>query len=636
MSKKNQLDYYRSFAYHAILCFIILIAVKFTGCGGGSDGNGELSPSHSDEPSEIPGMMALVLNEEGNPVKNAIVGGVSVTDGNGLALGDSQSYSSGWMTVKALGHVQGYAKPEKSSLGTALVLVTVPAVDDSVLHRTTEPSWLFSGAADQPEVEVMLDSDLFEKDIVAVNLAEVDPMKCGPVYAALDNGADMFLHKSFSLEATDLDGDEVPFADGKTVTVNIRDQGEFSGDALVAYFDVTEGEWNVIPNSLSRLDVNHVQCILPHFSSFGIFSGGHPDYTDGSDTFYEAWVRLNWIFENAENNDTTPDEHVVREALEDLADAAKEYANTHRNESGKHFLMLAYQTAAATGNRHVESEMQTEVRELTKELGEKLLDDPGCGKVSELLVLATQAMLVGELEPLADRLSQKAAEVLKNCTVWTGHIHYRFEFGDQVPDAEELVYYDGSRAWHEKHDVIIAIKENGLVDGESHVTNEMSEITYRHERQTSCGPLRIDHIITATPNQGNCTLTFEGSFENNLFNIGPVGLLSSQYVDNTPVGLSYTAKTLHHSGDECTPYETETTQPLVDYYSQLIHGFLGYPQPPDIGEILNNGDRSSNSIYESIRGSKIIYYTSGENITPPIPIEKAHLSWRFYRLRSSN
>jgi hypothetical protein len=609
------------------------------GNGSGNDTDGTQTPEPENQPL-LAETMILVLDSEGSPVENALVDEIHLSDSNGIVLGDLPSLDSGWMSITATGYARGFTRPQGTYLGAKLAVATLSPFQTSILLDGSADLQLKSGNPDQPDITVMLDADLFTAENIAVHLAAIEPLTTGPLFAPLDTGADLYLQSAFALYAHDLMDNQATFSDGKIVTVTFRDAGSFTNAAQVAYFDVASGLWRVIPNGLSRLDAEHIQCLLPHFSTFGFFDDRQPIYLDSDpetpDSWFEAWARLNYIFITVDKNGTVPEEAVVKEAMEDLAKAAKDYAKTHRNESGKNLLIQTIDKAAFTGNWDVVADLTPEAQTLTQELGEKLLEDPGCGKIGELLALATQAQMLGGLESLLTQLNQKIQDLLNTCGVWKGSIHYWFIMDDPYPwpDYDEWGYESGAKEWHEIHKVTIAVHENGLVDGESFVKNSMPTTRYRKERATDCGLAYTDLVVETFPSNGQCVLDFEGTYANGIFSIGPVGILASQFIENKPIVMNFKTQIHEYFGDECQVFEREDGWKFADYYSQLIHGFLGAPQPPSIEEMLNTGEHSVRDGIEIIRGSDTLSFTVGENTTPVLPISKAWLSWDFTKVNN--
>jgi hypothetical protein len=129
-------------------------------------------------------------------------------------------------------------------------------------------------------------------------------------------------------------------------------------------------------------------------------------------------------------------------------------------------------------------------------------------------------------------------------------------------------------------------------------------------------------------------LDFEGAYANGIFSIGPVGILASQFIENKPIVMNFKTQIHEYFGDECQVFEREDGWKFADYYSQLIHGFLGAPQPPSIEEMLNTGEHSVSDGLEIIRGSDTLSFTVGENTTPVLPISKAWLTWNFTKVNN--
>jgi len=634
--------------FNIILVTLILsigtVCIIATGGGGdgGSNGVTDTDGTDTEKPGDLPVLaetMILILDSEGNPVKNALVEDVYLSDSNGVVLGDQAQLDSGWMAISALGYAQGFTRPQSTYFETNLAVATLSPFQTSVLHDGSSDSQLINGDPEQPDIEVMLDEDLFTVDDILVRLAEIEPLTIGPLFAPLDSGTDLNLQAAFVLRAYDVMGNQAIFNEGKVVNITFRDEGSLTDAAQLAYFDVTSGLWQVIPNSLSRFDADHIQCMLPHFSTFGIFDDRQPIYLDSDpetpDSWFEAWARLNYIFIAADRNKTIPEKAVVDKAMEDLAKAAKDWAKTHRNESGKNLLMQAIDKAKFTGSDKVVEELKQEAQTLTKELGEKLLKDPGCGKIGELLALSTQAQLLGGLESLQSQLYQKHKDLRKICAVWNGTIEYTIHLDTPYPwpDYEEWEYESGARSWTEKHEVLIAVHENGLLDGECFVENKMPTTRYRKDRNTGCGLAWTDLAVKTFPSKGHCRLGFEGTYDNDTFIIGPVGIMKSQFIENKPIVMNFNTEIHEYFGEECQVYERDQGWKFADYYSQLIHGFLAAPQPPTIEEMLNTGERrvidKGELPRETIKGFTVINYSVGENINPVLPISHAWVSWSF-------
>jgi hypothetical protein len=305
-------------------------------------------------------------------------------------------------------------------------------------------------------------------------------------------------------------------------------------------------------------------------------------------------------------------------------------------EVDKMTALIAAGLAMDNGLSNLANQYLDQARAAIEKLANELLKDPSCGTVYEMATVASQAWLVGGLDPLGNQLMDRAREILDRCGVWYGTISYTFQLQDTWPHAEKWQYESGSKTWTEVHNVQIYVDpKTGAIDGESHVRLAFATTTYRHKKPTPCGPIHDDHEAKAEPGEGSAVLLFDGMFDGTTFTVGELRVDQSQPVTlQHHAWLSKTYAEPVAPPPSCPPETTReiSTQMIAEYTSQLIHGFMGNPEPPSLMEMLNSGERRMREDrLVGIRGNQEISYDVGRNLSPLLPIEKGKVEWSFTR-----
>jgi hypothetical protein len=350
--------------------------------------------------------------------------------------------------------------------------------------------------------------------------------------------------------------------------------------------------------------------------------------------FRMLFYTIGKIYKSGEEDGTLTDEaaSLLSILLNKLAEIAKDFANRNRNETGK--AMLVYtaqlaQTSGVDGGEAIAKELTKQAQDLTAEMAKKLEKKADCGHTDEIMHIIQQGQLLGgSAKTAADNLMKKVKDQLDNCEIWIGRIHYWFFLLDEFPGLEGHWHLQNPNlSWHEYHSVRIGINPvTGNLSGTSKVRPVMNNASYLAELGSDdCGVDKHYMDVEGNPGIGFTTLDFKGTYQDQIWSIEPV-----QEKDSQPAVLF-----LHQHGLFGCPkiqMELSNTQ-MFTYKSQLLHGFWGTPQPPNLEEMLNNGTYKEDSLgIAFIRGNQDLAYSSGVNLVPLIPVDHANLNWSFKRL----
>jgi hypothetical protein len=620
-----------------IIFFWIILVILFGSSCGLTDNISNLIPD-SEEVSDKEGItadeessgreaMAFVVDPDYNPVAYATIGTSELlTDRNGVAIGEIIPNKAGWVLVQALGYVSNYAKPSMFSGEYDLYFVTLVPVQAGVFYEKSSPTKVWLGDSETPQIQIEIAPGSLQTDQTILELTEINPRQISmdDFWGDLDDTFTPLI--SFEINAYDISGVPVGLTENNFATVSIHDEENDIDDLVLQSFDPESGTWITQEEACSRVDEGTIECSLPHFS----FHSYQKKYFDSEDmgseefgAFKNTYNEITKMFkEGGENSED------LQEAMERLAEAAKEFAKKNRNETGKAMLMYATDVIGGSGVEGSEAlaqELKQEAQDLVVEMAEKLTENANCGNMYELFNLQKQAMLVGgSAEAQVQKLQDKVSDKFNNCEIWVGTIEYKFVLLNTFPGLEEWKVED-KQNWGEIHNVTIGINPmTKHLDGDSYVKLNFSTASYLTEvGGGDCGPDKEYLDINTGAGNGFTWLTFEGTYDGKTFQLEPMEERESE-----PVELS-----LHtHGSFGCPKTEKDLGKiPMLPYRSQLLDGFYGQPQPPSLEEMLNTGIRRPSHGSEVIRGSELIYYSSGVNRPEIIPVKKAWLRWFFIR-----
>jgi hypothetical protein len=580
--------------------------------------------------------MVFVVDPDYNPIPNAVIGmNGNHTDMSGVFYGEVKANDSGWVPVQAPGYVTNYAKPSPFSGEYDLYFVTLAPVDAGYYYEETSGSHLQLSEESSPRLTMDLDPGALDGGGL-LELTVIDPAEIcmDDAWAELDNPYGAIL--SFDISAWNLDGEAINLAENKTALVLIQDDEHDVNDLVLKSFNPESGSWIDQEGACTRVDSETIQCALNHFSLHNFMEKNlEPWQMDTKEIvdFRNHYYAIGKLFKSGEDQGTG-DEGTNQEIIDllmKLVEAARKFAKKNPNETGKAMLVYAAQVAELSGvegGSKVASELTKEAQDLTAEMAKKLAEKADCGHTDEIMHLIQQGQLLGgSAADAANDLMNKVSDQLNNCVIWNGDIHYMFFLPDDLPELEGHWQLQSSGVtWHEYHTVRIGINPlTGALSGTSKVRTIMNNASYLAELGSDdCGTDKHFVDIEGNPGVGFTTLTFDGTYKDQTWSIGPL-----QEGENEPVILF-----MHQHGLLGCPKQTMefgNTQ-MFTYRSQLLHGFLGMPQPPSLEEMLNSGTyRIDSDGFEYIRGNQDLTYSSGVNRPPMFPVDHAALSWSFRR-----
>lgn len=578
--------------------------------------------------------MVFVVDPNYDPIPNAEIG----TDGNyadrfGVFLGEVLPNEAGWVLVQAPGYVTNYAKPSPFSGEYDLYFVTLAPIEVAY-HYQNESST--SGVTQSAQGKVMLEPGALNNKDGFLQLTEIDPrLSLDDAWAELGNPYDSFY--SLDISAWSLAGDAVNLNEGQTALINIRDTEHEAEHIIRKSFDAESGTWIEQVNICTRIDSETIQCSLNHFSMHTFLEDNLEDWqleAEEIDDFRILFYTIGAIYKKGEEAGTLTDAEAETISLlfDKLVEVVRDFVKRNRNETGKAMLIYTSQlaqTSGIEGGEAIANELIQEAQDLVKEMAKKLEENADCGHTDEIMHLIEQGQkLGGSAKVAADELMNKVSDQLQNCQIWIGDIHYMFFLLDEFPELEgNWLLQATNLTWHEFHSIRIGINPiTNKLSGTSKVRSVMTPASYLAEiGSDSCGIDKHYLDLETNPGVGFTTLDFDGTYLNQVWTVGP-----PQEGDFTPLLLF-----MHQHGYFGCPkqvMELSNTQ-MFTYRSQLLHGFFGVPQPPSLEEMLNNGIMKKDFLgNDIIRGTEDITYTSGVNRVPIMPVDHAHLSWRFQQL----
>lgn len=601
----------------------------------GADQSGQRDSADQME-QDVREAMVFVVDPDYNPIPNAVIGmNGNYTDMSGVFYGEVKANDAGWVPVQALGYVTNYAKPSPYSGEYDLYFVTLAPVGAGFYYQEISGSHLQLGDQEAPHLALDLEPGALTGQEGFLELTEIDPREIcmDDAWAELDNPYGAVL--SFDISAWNLAGEAINLADDKTALVLIQDDAHDVNDLVLQSFDPESGSWLDQEGACTRLDSETIQCALNHFSMHNFMDKNLEPWQMGSQEivdFRNHYHAIGKLYKSGEEGGTGDEgtNQVIIDLLMKLVEAARKFAKKNPNETGKAMLVYAAQLAqysGVEGGEALANELIKEAQDLTAEMAKKMAEKADCGHMDEIMNLIQQGQLLGgSAADAAKELEKKVSDQVKNCVIWTGDIHYTFYLLKDFPELEGHWQLQGSsQSWHEYHRVRIGINPlTGKLSGTSKVRAVMDEASYLEVLGSGdCGP--DEHYMDLSANPGSTTLNFEGTYADPTWSIGPL-----QEGENTPAILF-----MHQHGLFGCPKQTMELGniQLFTYRSQLLHGWFGTPEPPNLEEMLNSGtNRIDFYGIEHIRGDQELTYSSGVNRPPIIPIDHAFVVWAFHRV----
>lgn len=614
---------------------------------------------------EYPAAMAIVLDPDGNPVANAILGGKAIADSNGVASGKFQATATNWVAVDALGYASGYAR-SGGSIGETEIYETRLTSFSTLAALEPEESAVLT-AGDAAMIETTIAGDDFASHPVVVGLAEIDPLDVGPLFEPLCTKENISLRLAFGLEAKDNQGVNVPLASGKELEIRILNEVELSDAPVIADFNPDESCWNVIPDGCKWSGEGNVLCTIPRLSPlFGLFESGEADYVlnkrrendhvnkiaaaimppqqndveestsvqpdtidDLDEEYQAAYNRLKKKFQENEGNenwDPTTDP-AIKDLMDDLARAARNHAINNRSESGKFHLLSAASQALLLGYGDLANALQSEATELANEIARDLLNKADCGRIREMLHAMEQVIMLAGDQSLVNKLEKKIEELYSSCDLWTGTVKISFSINPTAPVMDECILKSRGGNWKEDHEIKMATHAKTLVlKGEDHVKLNFPKVEY-YDKSADCN---WSVSFTGDPASNSPDLQFDGTYDGETFSLGE--LTPASYAKPTSVTLYFDFQEWDEEGENCVYCRTmPLTTSFPGYYSVLMHGLFDSPQIT-IQEMLDVGTkRTAGGEYEVIQGQMMIINPKIE--TGKYPFTQGTVIWHFIHVQ---
>jgi hypothetical protein len=605
----------------------------------------------------IPGStFILVVDPDGDPIINARVGESDLyTDRNGVAVGSIATTAGGWFSVYAPGFATTDSRAITQWEGYPVALTILTPLGPSTLVEPDSITILKVENSRREQAHIQIEAGSFSEKQVIMSWSDIPLTQLDARFGDFSAMEDLRLQGAFAVEAASLEGETLDLGSNGSVTLHITWDPERDEIPVIGSFNNTTGAWELLDDHCQLDEEASMECTLPHLSEFGLFghSPGGSGWEDDDDTEDDGFSNsFGSALDNAMGGgaggaaggggaagagaegggESGGDGGGLTGGLDGLSGSGEGLGT----EVDKMTALIAAGLAMENGLDSLANQYLDQAREAIKDMAEKLLKDPSCGTVYEMLTAASQAWLVGGLDALGDQLIEEAQDILKRCGVWYGTIHYTYKLSESWPHANEWQHESGSQDWTEVHEVKIYVDpKTGVLDGESHVHLAFGNATYRYEEETRCGPIRNDHETKTDPGNGKAVLLFEGTFDGENFKIGELRLDNSE-----PLKLQhhawYSRTFAPAPPPQCPPVTTKeiSTQDIAEYTSQLIHGFFGQPEPPSLQEMLSSGDRryDSSDRVISISGNKNLSYEVGQNLSPLLPVQSGSVNWSFTRV----
>lgn len=567
------------------------------------DAGADVGPVDGGEPSlpDTGSMFGLARDPEGVPISGARWGDDAFTGEDGLGYGDATPGAGGFVRVDAEGFAPGFATRTASLPGRDMYEVVLTPVGAGHLFRPGESRVLFVGDPAAPRLSIELSDAVFDGAEVIAEVTRLEPIDVGPLLAPAAGGdAARWLRAAFALTARDAGGAAVELEDGASVELDLA--ASLSPDLILRRFDAVSGTWVESGGSCARLEVSSIRCTIDRTSSlFGVFDVDPPDFlgprsrsprelATAEADYKAARARYDLAYGDWQAaGGALPAPDAVTEAVDDLADAARRFADEHPSEAGKSHLASAASAAAESGAGGLADGLMSDAGAIADAIADRLIDNENCGRVREMLLAAEQCQLMGSLEK-SQQLIEKIRELLRTCRSWRGTIRILMFQDDVYAGLDEFTAVT-TPLWTETHDVMLNIDpESGVVEGESGVTINLGSVRFENRDPDSCcGP---PYIITLWGEGSSSHLLYTGTFdlESEVWTFLPP---QPHQTSGSAALKRRDVVTVEIDDDpcQCQTVHDHTATITSEYTSVMVHGFLGTPLSPTLEEMLNTGAR---------------------------------------------
>ncbi len=616
-----------------LLTSLGIFSILASGGGSSSDESGGSSGTVN---LTIPQAIVMVVDSAEKPLPFAQAG-EDFTDSNGVAQGDVTTSASGWLRVSAEGYADAFTHtvfdPDFVASEQYLAILT-RFQSMVVLHNGEQGTLDVNG-----NIHLDIDANELMQLPAQVAAAEINPYIIGPLYAGLSPAQDLNLQAAFAIQANDLSGQAVALQNGITLGVSLNDGKGMDVPPVLAWFDENSGKWLVIPNACSRMSSDMLNCQVDRFAAlFGLFTNEPVDYTTapaarlelampgsaqrlGEEQGASAGVlAANHVSERLQDmqdeGNVDLGDAELNDALDDMWNAANDYANSNRNEKGKTALMQVAEAASALGNSDMANNAIDEAADISREMAQDLLN-ANCERYKEAMHVAQQNFMLGNND-IAEQLVDHVNKDLADCDVWVGSIDYWLHVSGSHPSsiiAPDMSRVSGASSWFERHKVTITTNPKTLSShGEDEVSLEFPMVKYENTDQD------CEQSISFS-GSGGPLLTFSGTYDGHTFAMGDVSAAGAG-------GIMTQTQVMESKIDqEC---EVVTGFPLTlnyPHFSFLAHSVASPSPQITIQEMLETGINHND---EQIRGSEPMINDNPDLGT--YPFLKGDVTWKFFRV----
>ena len=613
-------------------------------------------------PRETPDTIGIVLDPDGDPVAYALVADKELTDSSGVVTGVFDVTGSEWLPVEALGYAPGFFRLEQAQ-GEYRVFEARLAPMAAVEPLAGEQSGTITlGDAATPRLRATLTLGTSTDALDAFSIVEIDPLDVGPIDAPLSTGEVLQLHHAFALLALDQMGTVMDPAPAAEVTLELSGEGMPDGESSLATFDSQAGLWTIVPDACEAAADNRVTCQLPGFSPlFGLFgeptlsfenaalragrettsaarasafqiASAFPRYQASQhDQAYKRALTsirlfLAWSAARGEPGDPATAANLV----EELAQAAEEYARRNPNEAGKLHLTNAAHTAGGLGDEATFQRLQSQATEIANQLARDVLDKADCGRVVEMMHRQEQLDMLAGDETLKQALEDKLKEFW-DCDLWVGQILVTMWISEQDPTMYMGPLRSSGGAWQERHTVRMATNpSNYVLTGESVVHVSFPRVSYW------LGPLGdrpcpsyVEHF--GEPAANRVILEFGGTYDGVTFSLDE----PTWEVQSKPMNVVIRTVLTNEGAGQCAVLSDRRAE-HDSYYSMLTrHGLYGVPPsaPITIQEMIESSMLSSSGGVEQLRGYE--EFVNPMPMSGTFPSKTGVVNWSFLHVKKA-
>jgi len=592
--------------------FLAILIFSLAACGSPGPAPDPDIPLSTGEP---PRLMGFVANPQGLPVYLADVGGEDYTTADGIASGEFLDYQGGWIPITALGHASGYGRAFGEAEGSTFFVATLsPYSDLAVLDGSDE--LLLAGSQGETMWTAELSPDLFPPDTQLVALTALDPYAVDAFLAPYPEAPSLRLRAALALEAYGQDQEPRELAPGQAVPITVTLPSALGPEARFARFDPAAGEWKTVDlgceageGFLYSCQLDFLDPLIGVFDDPGLFaslpagSGGagfSPDLSGSYLTFQQAWMALrDWLKSQEGEGSVDADDPHLRDLVEDIVKAAKDFAKNNRTEEAKKILGQAYDICTTTGQDDLASDLLDEMTDVSEELGRDALKETKCEKMRRVNKIAEQIfMLDGDMD-LVDQLIDKSKELAKDCDLWEGTVSVNMTTASSHP-AGLPMQNQGGGSWSEFHQVTLYTNIDDFeMQGKAVISLMFPAATYVKEKPC---PATIKMFGGGTGIEAG----FEGSFD------GYTIVLDAIKAPAQGGTIQQTWRFQSKEDDKCVQIMSRDYA-LNPYYSILLHGLSSESPPIDYHQILDTGGGSAAA------GGGIPSFSGSESFGNPDP-----------------